>query len=208
MSEEGRALLGLACVVRISGDLARASELIHKALDSLTLARNQPDLLTGVEDLAGVLACQGQLDQAARLLGAGALRRRATGHVRGRIAQVGYDQDIALVRSGLGRAVFDQAFSEGGTLPMAAAVEYAKRNRGARNRHRVGWASLTRAERRVATLASEGLPNTEIGRRLFISPRTVGTHLQHVFAKLEINSRMQLPRFVPQDDITAKTYVN
>jgi DNA-binding CsgD family transcriptional regulator len=56
---------------------------------------------------------------------------------------------------------------------------------------------LTVQETQVAELAREGHSNLEIGARLFISPRTVEYHLGHVFAKLGINSRMQLHRALP-----------
>jgi DNA-binding CsgD family transcriptional regulator len=41
-------------------------------------------------------------------------------------------------------------------------------------------------------LAAEGLTNAEIGERLFISRRTVETHLSHVFGKVGVSSRVQL----------------
>jgi len=51
---------------------------------------------------------------------------------------------------------------------------------------------LTQQERQVALMARDGLSNSEVGGRLFISPRTVEWHLRKVFAKLEISSRKEL----------------
>ncbi|WP_172828632.1 response regulator transcription factor, partial [Mycobacterium colombiense] len=55
-----------------------------------------------------------------------------------------------------------------------------------------GWESLTPTELDVVRLVSEGLPNKDIAARLFVSPRTVQTHLTHVYAKLDVSSRVQL----------------
>jgi DNA-binding CsgD family transcriptional regulator/tetratricopeptide (TPR) repeat protein len=64
--------------------------------------------------------------------------------------------------------------------------------RGPRKRPRAGWASLTPTERRVVDLVAEGLTNPQIGERLFLSRRTVQTHVAHVFAKVDVSSRAQL----------------
>ncbi|WP_156399850.1 LuxR family transcriptional regulator [Phycicoccus sp. Soil748] len=53
-------------------------------------------------------------------------------------------------------------------------------------------AVLTRAERAVAELVSEGLTSRQIAEQLFVSPRTVDAHLSHIFRKLEISSRAKL----------------
>jgi DNA-binding CsgD family transcriptional regulator len=55
-----------------------------------------------------------------------------------------------------------------------------------------GWQSLTPSEQAVVDLVAEGLSNPQIGQRLYVSRRTVQTHLGHVFAKLHITSRAQL----------------
>ena len=55
-----------------------------------------------------------------------------------------------------------------------------------------GWDSLTPTEMAVTELAARGLTNPEIGARLYVSRRTVETHLAHVFRKLDYVSRTQL----------------
>lgn len=52
---------------------------------------------------------------------------------------------------------------------------------------------LTAAENRVARMAAEGLGNREIAQALFVSLRTIETHLTHTYQKLEITGRGQLP---------------
>ena len=63
---------------------------------------------------------------------------------------------------------------------------------GQRGRPQSGWDSLTPTEHAVAGLVAEGLSNPQIGGRLYISGRTVQTHLAHMFAKLDISARAQL----------------
>ena len=64
--------------------------------------------------------------------------------------------------------------------------------RGPRQRPQWGWGSLTPTEGTVADLVSEGLTNPQIAERLYISRRTVQTHVSHIFTKLDMASRAQL----------------
>jgi DNA-binding CsgD family transcriptional regulator len=56
---------------------------------------------------------------------------------------------------------------------------------------------LTGAERRVASLVAEGRTNREVAAALFLTERTVASHLTHVYAKLGIRSRTELARRLP-----------
>jgi DNA-binding CsgD family transcriptional regulator len=63
------------------------------------------------------------------------------------------------------------------------------------------WELLTPTEQKVALLVSHGLSNRQAGARLQVSARTVETHLAHVFAKLGINSRVELAAAVGRASI-------
>ncbi len=87
------------------------------------------------------------------------------------------------------------------TFEQLRATSWAERARrelrgsGERRRPRTpeGRDELTPQERQIATLAAEGRTNREIGALLFLSPRTIETHLGRVFRKLGISDRSALP---------------
>ena len=59
---------------------------------------------------------------------------------------------------------------------------------------------LTAQELQIAQLAADGLSNREIGERLFLSHRTIGSHLYRIFPKLQITGRAQLHAVLAPDD--------
>jgi DNA-binding CsgD family transcriptional regulator len=81
-----------------------------------------------------------------------------------------------------------------GCGPWSEQARRELRASGERSRRRVSEArdQLTAQELQIAQLAAEGLSNREIGQRLFLSHRTIGTHLYRVFPKLGITSRAEL----------------
>jgi DNA-binding CsgD family transcriptional regulator len=105
-----------------------------------------------------------------------------------------YESAVAVTRASLGNNDFDAGWTEGAALSTEEVIAYAQRGRGERKRPSSGWESLTPVERDVIRLVSDGLANKDIAARLFVSPRTVQTHLTHVYAKLGLTSRVQLVR--------------
>jgi DNA-binding CsgD family transcriptional regulator len=51
---------------------------------------------------------------------------------------------------------------------------------------------LSAQELEIARLVADGLSNREIGERMFLSPRTIGSHLYRIFPKLKVTSRAHL----------------
>ena len=81
-----------------------------------------------------------------------------------------------------------------GCVPWGEQARRELRASGERSRRRVPEArdQLTAQELQIARLAADGLSNREIGRQLYLSHRTVSTHLYRVFPKLGITSRAEL----------------
>jgi DNA-binding CsgD family transcriptional regulator len=82
-----------------------------------------------------------------------------------------------------------------GASALAARARQELVTAGARPRRDAlrGRDALTPSELRTAQLAADGRTNREIAQALFVSLRTVETHLTHTYQKLGINSRERLP---------------
>jgi DNA-binding CsgD family transcriptional regulator len=121
----------------------------------------------------------GRLEHTRALVELGAALHRAN---RRAAARVTLRRALDLAQRGGMRLLAARALNElhaAGARPRRAALS--------------GPASLTPAEHRVAALAAAGCTNREIAERLYITRRTVETHLKHAFQKLEIKARGELP---------------
>ena len=189
-----------ADVVRLAlaaGDLGRAREVSASVAE--VAAGNSVAWMTGE-----ALRCQGLTDDDPEILQA-AVDAHARGSRPQGLALACEDAGRVFVRhghAGRARPLLDRAAGIyqqlGATRDLArtqatlreAGIRHGRR--GTRGRPQFGWQSVTPTERSVMALVAEGLSNPQIGQRLYISSRTVQTHLAHVFAKLGISSRAQL----------------
>ncbi len=100
------------------------------------------------------------------------------------------------------KALIDQAVVELGKWPgwrRDRAEALARRLEGA------GAASgeLTSREREVAALLAEGLTNSELARRLFISPKTAAVHVSNILMKLNMSSRAEVAAWAVRTGVAA-----
>jgi predicted ATPase/class 3 adenylate cyclase/DNA-binding CsgD family transcriptional regulator len=189
---QSAALLARAHVAIAQGEPEQGERDAHDAVALVADVKAYlpiPDILECLARLAGDA---GSHREAARLVGAAHGIRQRRGAVRLKIYDAGYQASVAAVRDALGQKDFDSAWTEGSALSVEEAIAYVQRARGERKRPTSGWASLTPTERDVVRLVSEGLANNDIATRLFVSPRTVQSHLTHVYTKLGLTSRVQL----------------
>ena len=186
------ALIARARVALAQGEPDQAE---RDAFDALAIGTGMQAYF-GISDVLECLAvlagAAGSHREAARLLGAAEAIGQRMRVVRFKVWDDGYEASVTALRDALGEQDFDAAWAEGAALSTEEAIAYAQRDRGGRKRPTSGWASLTPAELDVVRLVSQGLGNNDIATRLFVSPRTVQSHLTHVYTKLGLRSRVQL----------------
>jgi DNA-binding CsgD family transcriptional regulator/tetratricopeptide (TPR) repeat protein len=183
-----------ALAAKALGDRDRAEELIDEglrvargfgaprpigvALTALGIVRGGEGI-DALEEAVGILArSPARLELARAQVALGAALRRA-----GRLAAAREQLRLGLqAAASMGAAVIEDR----------ARAELAAAGARPRRREASGADVLTPAERRVAEAAVQGMTNREIAESLFLSLRTVETHLTHTYQKFGIQARAQL----------------
>jgi predicted ATPase/class 3 adenylate cyclase/DNA-binding CsgD family transcriptional regulator len=189
--------LSLALAVRARVHIAEGNQeqAATDAYDGLAIVAAMqaylcaPDFLECLGELAGGA---GQSQHAVRLLGAASAIRQSLALPLFKVYDDQYHALVTSLQNTMADNDFDAAWAEGAALSTDEAIAYAQRGRGERKRPSSGWDSLTPTELDVVRLVAEGIPNKDIATRLFVSPRTVQSHLRHVYNKLGLTSRVQL----------------
>ena len=88
------------------------------------------------------------------------------------------------------RSTFDQLGNE--PYARRARDELRATGEASASRRNADWEKLSPQELQIARLVAEGLSNKQIGERLFLSHRTIGSHLYRTFPKLGVTSRSAL----------------
>jgi DNA-binding NarL/FixJ family response regulator len=193
------AWLDLARNAARAGDRSLAADSLVAGLD---LARQLGDRLSMARAFEGIATLVSATDAvlAVRMASAASALRQTIG-----AAQAGapVESALATARRALGAGVYDAARAGGRALPFERAVDEALgamtrlRQPGEKGQRRRSSEEpvtdpLTRREREVATLLAQGLTDRQIAERLVISEGTVGVHVTHILAKLDVHSRAQI----------------
>src|ERR1700694_1460660 len=189
-------LMELAFVTLIMGDADAAKPLYTEALQIALRIDDRLGPSSLLAAFAWLAASDRQGRLGAQLLGAAEATRLGAG--AGIIAPLAplLDQAEESAVASLGRAKFDAEFTAGKRMNREAAIRLALGESGqTRARSAVGETSagvLGKREADVARLVAEGLTNKQIATRLFISERTVDSHVRSILNKLGFNSRAQI----------------
>ncbi|WP_344292508.1 helix-turn-helix transcriptional regulator, partial [Streptomyces synnematoformans] len=192
-----------ATLVRLAGQMNLGAEAGQAAGFARRLAERNPDVTSltaaaahadGVlrDDLDGLRRAAELYRLAGRPLAAGGALEDAARHELAAHRKEGAAQLLAAAA---------ELYLDCGAQRDTARVQRKLRRLGAphprplgAHRPRSGWESLTGAELRVVRAIVDGRTNREAAGMLFLSPHTVDSHLRRVFAKLDINSRVELTK--------------
>ncbi|MDP9476914.1 MAG: tetratricopeptide repeat protein, partial [Actinomycetota bacterium] len=193
--------LGLAALVR--SDFAGAEELLKENLRVARRLDYKVSMHYSFLGLGSAASRQGRPIRAARLWGVAEAVRESSGLRLTTLARtrLDYDRDLAASRSQLGEAAWETAWVEGKTMAQEGALEYALDEEVLSATPRspetppggIPSARLTRREREIMALVARGLTtDQQISAELFISKRTVETHVRNILKKYGLRSRAQL----------------
>jgi predicted ATPase/DNA-binding CsgD family transcriptional regulator len=186
-----------------SGDLPQAGQWLA---EGLRIARQLDDRVAQCHLLGGLGCCAAGSREprlAAQLFGAmETLRAEAGASLNAGMAPV-LERAAAQVTAALGPPAFATEYQAGQRLSRDAAASLALRETippASADSGQWGGGVLRPRETEVAHLVADGLTNKEIGGRLFISERTVESHVRSIMNKLGFSSRAQIAGWVAAPD--------
>ncbi|MDV6271482.1 protein kinase domain-containing protein [Rhodococcus globerulus] len=182
------------------GERDKSIRMLEDALRLVRQVNNPSSAATGLELLAWIRADQRtDYRRAVVLMGAADELARSVGTtpvIFQDLRRVQHAKCEEKTRNALGKQQYEASFKEGRLLGLPGAIAYALSEPTPPAQQSDETADLTKRERQVAGLVSEGLTNKEIASRLVISPRTAQGHVEHILVKLGFTSRTQIATWV------------
>jgi non-specific serine/threonine protein kinase len=204
-------LTNLGFAAMLHGDHGQATERMKEAL-ALSLEKGDKlGIARSLEGMAKVVGTLGKAERSARLWGAAQAVREDIGVPMRPDEREVLKPYPATVRSQLEKDAWDVALIKGKamTLKQAFGCALSEDEPSSPSLQQASPGetptALTRREREVAALVARGLTNRKIAEELFVSERTVESHITKILRKLELTSRTQIAAWVLEQGIDIET---
>ena len=176
-------------------DFARARASLTEALRVFRELGADARMAEALEGFAQLACAEGHWRRALRLGGAAHVQRQRTGLPLMPVGVTQLEPRLHRTRLALTQATADAAWDEGSRMTVEDAIAEAlagyPQTPSARRR-----SQLTSRERQVAKLVGQGLTNRQIAEQLVIAERTAQAHIERIFTKLDMHSRVQLATWI------------
>ena len=205
------ALDNLGWAAMLQGDHERARTSYEESLVVSKVLGDRKIASESLEGMACLFAAEGEALRAARLFGAAQALFEAVGAVAFKLSpeeEAWREPYRATTRSLLGEKAWEEALDQGRAMGLEQAIEYAlsaeapsatppfsttgPASLSSTPEHPAG---LTSREVEVLGLVARGMTSAWVAKELFLSPRTVETHLTSIYHKLGVTSRAAATRF-------------
>jgi predicted ATPase/DNA-binding CsgD family transcriptional regulator len=192
-------LVVMGAVAANQGDLDRAETPCRESLRLTWAIGDRRYFAVGLAGFARIVAARGDPERGARLCGAVNALLDATGAILTPTGQASYEGTLTAARAALGDAAVEAALTAGRAIQpqevlaeidrdLAQATGIADGDRAMGPERGFG---LTSREVEVLRLLPQGFTNAQIAETLFVSPRTVQTHLTNLYGKLGVEGRAE-----------------
>ncbi len=182
----------LAETVLRQGDGMRAAGLYKESLALAADVGSKARVARCLAGLAEVALTHGQPARAARLWGAEETLRQTISQPLSHhdSSRPDYESMVAAARSQLEEKAWEAAWSEGLQMTPEVAIEYAlSEEEQPASSPKDDTSLLSGRELEILRLVAQGLTDSQVAQRLYVSPRTVGQHLRSIYRKLGVPSR-------------------
>ena len=184
----------------LRGDQRRGEALAREAAACKHAVDDRVGLTIGLETLAWMTAELGQHERAAHLLGSAQRVRDEGSLTLIELFRPQHDQSVSVAVRGCGQRAFDAAFARGRAMTIDQGVAFAVEDKPppkpAPAAKTEPLTVLTDRQLDIARLIADDLSNKQIAARLFLSERTVESHITNILNKLGLHSRTQISRWL------------